>query len=90
MTSRPFAQFGEVEYRDDLGKSRYNALETTLDKRFSNGYTIRAVYTLSKLEDDGVVNTSNPQNIFNFGEDFTRSLQDRRHRFAHRARNRIT
>ncbi len=49
---RPFAQFGEVEYRDDLGKSRYNALETTLDKRFSNGYTIRAVYTLSNSEDN--------------------------------------
>ncbi|MGI8640888.1 MAG: TonB-dependent receptor, partial [Pyrinomonadaceae bacterium] len=49
---RPFAQFGEVEYRDDLGISRYNALETTLDKRFSNGYTIRAVYTLSNSKDN--------------------------------------
>lgn len=49
---RPFAQFGEVEYRDDLGKSRYNALETTLDKRFSNGYTVRAVYTLSNSKDN--------------------------------------
>lgn len=49
---RPFAQFGEVEYRDDLGISRYNALETTLDKRFSDGYTIRAVYTLSNSKDN--------------------------------------
>lgn len=49
---RPFAQFGEVEYRDDLGKSRYDALETTLDKRFSDGYTIRAVYTFSNSKDN--------------------------------------
>lgn len=50
--SRPFPQFGLIEYRDDNGISNYNALETTLDKRFSNGYTVRAVYTLSKSKDN--------------------------------------
>jgi len=65
----------------------YNGLTVELRRRLSklgSGFkaSFRAVYTLSKLEDDGVVNTSNPQDIFNFGADFTRSLQDRRHRFA--------
>ena len=49
---RPFSQFGIVEYRDDLGKSRYNSLETTVDKRFSQGYTVRAVYTYAVSKDN--------------------------------------
>ena len=50
--SRPFPQFGLVEYRDDNGISNYDGFETTLDKRFSDGYTIRAVYTLSQSKDN--------------------------------------
>jgi Carboxypeptidase regulatory-like domain/TonB dependent receptor/TonB-dependent Receptor Plug Domain len=50
--TRPFSQFGLIEYRDDNGISNYNGFETTLDKRFSNGYTIRAVYTLSQSKDN--------------------------------------
>ncbi len=49
---RPISQFGLVEYRDDLGKSRYDALETTLEKRFSEGFTTRAVYTYSNSKDN--------------------------------------
>ncbi len=51
-TTRPFPQFGLIEYRDDNGISKYDGFETTLDKRFSNGYTIRAVYTLSQSKDN--------------------------------------
>ncbi len=50
--SRPFSQFGLVEYRDDNGVSKYDAFETTLDKRFSNGYTIRAAFTHSQSKDN--------------------------------------
>lgn len=50
--SRPFPQFGLIEYRDDNGVSRYDAFETTLDKRFADGYTIRAAYTLSQSKDN--------------------------------------
>lgn len=52
QTTRPFSQFGLIEYRDDNGISRYNALETTLDRRFGNGWTLRAVYTLSDSKDN--------------------------------------
>ena len=50
--TRPFPQFGLIEYRDDNGISNYNGFETTLDKRFADGYTVRAVYTLSKSKDN--------------------------------------
>ncbi|MEP6924354.1 MAG: TonB-dependent receptor [Pyrinomonadaceae bacterium] len=49
---RPFSQFGIVEYRDDLGISNYKALETTVVKRFSDGYTVRAVYTFAQSKDN--------------------------------------
>src|SRR5262249_38542901 len=64
-STRPFPQFGLIEYRDDNGISRYNALETTLDKRFANGWTLRAVYTLSKSTDNsGEHLTSGGSNSF--------------------------
>ena len=49
---RPFSQFGIVEYRDDLGISRYNALESTVEKRFSKGYSVRGVYTYATSKDN--------------------------------------
>jgi len=86
--SRPFAQFGLIEYRDDNGISRYNALETTLDKRFAEGWTIRAVYTLSNSDDNSAEHlTSGGSNSF---PDNARDLKnwygpsdfDVRHRFV--------
>ncbi|NJM52380.1 MAG: TonB-dependent receptor [Blastocatellia bacterium] len=50
--SRPFPQFGLVEYRDDNGVSNYDAFEMTVDKRFADGYTIRLAYTLSQSKDN--------------------------------------
>lgn len=78
----------QIDQVASTGSAVYNGLTVELRRRLSKigsgGFSasFRAVYTLSKLEDDGVVNTSNPQNIFNFAGDFTRSIQDRRHRFV--------
>jgi hypothetical protein len=77
----------QIDQVASIGSSVYNGLTVELRRRLSkigSGFSasFRAVYTLSKLEDDGIVNTSNPQDIFDFGSDFTRSIQDRRHRFA--------
>jgi hypothetical protein len=49
---RPISQFGLVEYRDDIGKSLYNSVESTFEKRFSNGYSLRGVYTYSVSKDN--------------------------------------
>src|SRR5437763_14469789 len=46
------------------------------------GFSFRAVYTLSFLKDDGIVNTSDALVPSDFQREFTRSLLDRRQRFA--------
>lgn len=55
----PYPAFGVVQYRDDLGISKYHSMEATLDKRFSRGFTTRAAYTFSKSLD----------NVFDFAQD---------------------
>ncbi|HXM35140.1 MAG TPA: hypothetical protein VN920_08135, partial [Pyrinomonadaceae bacterium] len=84
----PFPAFGLVEYRDDNGRSNYHSMEATLDKRFHRGYTIRAVYTLSKSLDNSFEHlTSGGSNSF---PQSARDLQswyglsdfDVRHRFV--------
>ncbi|MEJ7849366.1 MAG: hypothetical protein WKF92_14895 [Pyrinomonadaceae bacterium] len=77
----------QIDQVASIGSSEYNGLIVELRRRFRKlpygfGASFRAVYTFSKLEDDGINNTTNPSNIFDFSEDFTRSLQDRTHRFA--------
>ena len=87
-STKPFPQFGLIEYRDDNGISRYNAFETTVDKRFSNGWNFRAVYTLAKSEDNsGEHLTSGGSNSFpDNARDLTNwygpSDFDVRHRFV--------
>jgi len=41
---------------------------------------VRLVYTLSRLWDDGIVNTSDPTVPFDFSREWSRSLADRLHR----------
>jgi hypothetical protein len=43
---------------------------------------MRFAYTLSSLEDDGIVNTSSAQIVGDFQSEYSRSLLDRRHRIA--------
>jgi hypothetical protein len=87
-TTRPYSQFGLIEYRDDNGISRYNALEMTLDKRFSNGYTVRAVYTLSESKDNSGEHltsggsSSFPDNARDLSNWYGPSDFDVRHRFV--------
>ncbi|MBA2493445.1 MAG: TonB-dependent receptor [Acidobacteria bacterium] len=86
--SRPFSQFGLIEYRDDNGISRYNALETTLDKRFANGYTVRAVYTFAKSKDNSGEHLTSggssafPDNARDLSNWYGFSDFDVRHRFV--------
>ncbi|HEX9960861.1 MAG TPA: hypothetical protein VGB00_08010, partial [Pyrinomonadaceae bacterium] len=77
----------QVEQVASIGNSQYRGLVLELRRRyrkigFGFGTSFRAAYTLSKLEDDGIVNTSSAQTVGDFSAEFTRSLLDRRHRFA--------
>ena len=50
---RPFPKFTTVAlFRDNIGNSSYNAFQTKLEKRLSNGLTFTFAYTFSKLIDD--------------------------------------
>ncbi len=50
---RAYPRFTTVAlFRDNVGNSKYNAVQAKLEKRFSNGLTFTFAYTFSKLIDD--------------------------------------
>jgi hypothetical protein len=55
---RPFPQYGSVTWRSGFpgGYSSYHALQTKLERRFSNGLQLRVAYTWSKLINNGAEN----------------------------------
>jgi hypothetical protein len=84
-----FAQglFGQQERVASIGNSRYVGATFELRNRyrkFGHGFagTMRLVYTLSSLKDDGIVNTSEATIPGDFDREWSRSLLDRRHRIA--------
>lgn len=86
-TLRPDQNAGQTEQVGSLGNSWYRGLVLELRRRYRKlglgfGSSMRLVYTLSYLEDDGIVNTSNAQIQGDFASERSRSLLDRRHRFV--------
>ena len=87
---RPFASqnlFTELERVASIGQSSYRGATFELRKRYQKfgygfGGSMRFVYTLSGLKDDGIVNTSSAQINGDFEQEYSRSLLDRRHRVA--------
>ncbi len=77
------ASFGPVIRVDDIGKSKYNALEISLNKRFSRRFQFLAAYTLSHavdMGDDSIGSTvANP---FDLAPEIGDSNRDQRHRFV--------
>ena len=84
---RPDPSKREIEQLIPVGNSQYHGLTLELRYRFHSsengaGLSFSAVYTLSFLKDDGIVNTSDALVAGNFQNEWARSLLDRRHRFA--------
>jgi hypothetical protein len=84
---RPDPTRAEVEQLASIGNSFYHGLTLELRKRFASGgsgfgISFRAAYTLSRLIDDGIVNTSDALTPGDFRAERARSLLDRRHRFV--------
>jgi hypothetical protein len=49
---RPYLGFGAIRLSENAGKSTYNGLQVSIDRRYNRGLKIGMAYTLSKLEDD--------------------------------------
>lgn len=84
---RPDPSRTQVEQLVSAGSSFYHGLTVELRDRFSSrasGFALsfRAAYTLSRLIDDGIVNTSSALRVGDFRGERARSLLDRRHRLA--------
>ncbi len=83
---RPNPAITQFEELISVGDSKYRGLTLELRRRVSRingfGVSFRGVYTLSRLIDDGVVNTSSAVVAGDFNRENSRSLQDRRHRFT--------
>ncbi len=50
---RPYQGLGTITLSTPMGDSNYNALETRLERRFANGFSVLVSYTYSKSIDDG-------------------------------------
>lgn len=47
----PYPEFDAISVTTDGGRSNYNALQLSLSKRFSHGYSLNVAYTFSRLMD---------------------------------------
>ncbi|HEV2707509.1 MAG TPA: TonB-dependent receptor [Pyrinomonadaceae bacterium] len=84
---RPDPSRGQIEQLASLGNSFYHGLTLELRRRSARiggdaRLSFRVAYTLSRLIDDGVVNTSDALRVGDFRAERAASLLDRRQRFV--------
>lgn len=84
---RPDPSQQDIQQLASIGNSFYHGLTLELRRRFRRSktgfsFSFRAAYTLSRLIDDGIVNTSDALRVGDFRAERSRSLLDRRHRFV--------
>ena len=82
---RPNPNFDEMERVSSIGNSFYQGLVLELRSRFrkiGGGFSssFRVAYTLSRLMDDGLNNTTNADVNGDFADEWARATQDRLHR----------
>jgi Carboxypeptidase regulatory-like domain len=80
---RPYSGYGDIPFVAFDSSSNYNALQTSLQRRFSHGLQLGVVYSWSKAmdysdDDKGNVVTMNDRRVWNYGL----SAYDRQHIFA--------
>ena len=58
---RPYPHFGDINTTTNEGQSWYNALQLSLERRMSRGYTFNVSYTFSRFEEaTGFLNAGDP------------------------------
>ncbi len=50
---RPYSGYGVIRLSENAGRSKYNSLQISVDRRYTGGFKLGAAYTLSKSEDNG-------------------------------------
>jgi hypothetical protein len=76
--------FGSVDYKSDIGQSTYHALGLSLERHFSNGFTLLSRYTWSHSINDGSVGggeSNGPENVNCLECDKGPSIYDIRNNF---------
>lgn len=83
---RPDPSRADIQQLISAGNSFYHGLTFELRKHFKQtknfSFSFHGAYTLSRLTDDGIVNTSDALVAGDFFAERARSLLDRRHRFV--------
>jgi hypothetical protein len=79
---RPDPSITQIEELQSRGNSYYHGVSFEAQRRLTARGFLRASYTMSKLIDDGVVNTSSPLVVGDFRRERSLSLQDARRRMA--------
>ena len=92
QSRRPFPNLGPFGYYHTMGKSSYNALQTKIERRMSNGLTFMGGYTWSHSLDDvplaillgnsGEGGSDSVRNARNWGLDYGNSSFNVTHRFV--------
>lgn len=84
--ARPYPNFSHIQWRDPIGTSQYHGVDLSLEKRFSQGYTGRVSYTLSKATDQApehlAASSGRPQDTNNIAAWEGPSDFDVRHRLV--------
>ncbi len=86
---RPFPEFSSVNLYDYSAHAQYDALILKAQKRLGGGVTFLTTYTWSRTEDStwaasNFLNASqtSPQDVYNLGAEWSRSVFDIPHRFT--------
>ena len=77
-----YPHFGAIPTQTSEGNSTYHALQATLDKRFSGGFSIQANYTFGKLLDNASADDDAPANPFDIRNEKGHSDLDITHRLV--------
>jgi Carboxypeptidase regulatory-like domain len=76
---RPYTGYGAIRVSENSGRSRYNSLQISADRRYSNGLKVGAAYTLGKSEDNGSDKRNVLWNTYDDTAYWGNSQFDRRH-----------
>jgi hypothetical protein len=76
---RPYLGYGVIRLSENAGRSTYNSLQISADRRYTNGLKVGFAYTLGKSEDDGSDKRNVLFNTYDASQYWGPSQFDRRH-----------